>query len=71
MNSQAQQYARNVAERIAEREEISLDMVDVQIEYDRNNVMEPVITMTTDNGKFTGKMHDGESYNDIRWTEAK
>ena len=70
MNSQKQQYARSVAERIADREEIGLDMVDVEIETDSNGTWEPVITITTDNGKFTGKMHDGESYNDIRWMPA-
>ena len=71
MNHAAQQYARKVQEMAAEREEIDLDMVDVKIETDRNNIMEPVITIATENGKFTGKMHDGESYNDIRWVEVQ
>ena len=63
-------YAQHVAERIAEAEGIELDMVDVQIEFDENNVMVPVITMTTETGKWTAKMHDGESFADLKWTEA-
>jgi hypothetical protein len=65
----ANNYAQHIAEVIAETEGIGLDMVDVQIEYDANNVMEPVITMTTDTGKWTAKMHDGESLKDLQWKE--
>lgn len=71
MSNRTQQYAAKVQEMVAEREEIDLGMVDVKIETDRNGVMEPVITITTDNGRFTGKMHDGESYNDIQWAEVQ
>ena len=63
-------YAHHVAEQIAEAEGIELDMVDVQIEFDSNNVMVPVITMTTDTGKWTTEMHDGESFPDLNWVEA-
>ena len=62
-------YAQHIAERIAEAEGIDLDMVDVQIEFDTNNVMVPIITMTTETGKWTAKMHDGESITDLKWGE--
>jgi hypothetical protein len=70
MSSHTQQYANKVQEMIAEREEIDLDMVDVKIEISRDGYMEPVVTIVTDNGKFTGKLYDGESYDDIKWIEA-
>lgn len=66
----ASNYAQHIAERIAEAEGIELDMVDVQIKYDANNIMVPVITMTTDTGKWTAEMHDGESMADLNWIEA-
>ena len=70
MNDREATYAKHLIELVAEREEIDLDAVAVKIEYDQFNVMEPVITYTNDNGRWTGKMHDGESLDDVRWMPA-
>lgn len=63
-------YAQHIAEVIAEAEGIELDMVDVQIEFDSDGNMEPVITICNEGGKFTARMHDGESINDLQWRDA-
>ena len=64
-------YAQHIAEVIADAEGIDLDEVDVQIEYDLDGNMEPVITMRNEGGRFTARMHDGESLNDLSsWKDA-
>jgi hypothetical protein len=63
-------YAQHLAEVIAEAEGVELDEVDVQIEYDSQGNMEPVITMRNEGGRFTARMHDGESLADLEWRDA-
>ena len=63
-------YAQHIAEEIAEAEGVELDEVDVRIEYDNDGNMEPVITIRNDGGKFTAKLHDGESWRDLEWMDA-